>query len=71
MDYKSSCFNYAYKCDDGCLRMYNSMVGTRSLLKVEAKHSESVCAVLSGQLSYNYLPENIKTVAVASKINAE
>lgn len=64
MDYKSSCFNYAYKCDDGCLRMYNSMVGTRSLLKVEAKHSESVCAVLSGQLSYNYLPENIKTALI-------
>ena len=64
MSYKSSCFNYVHKCDDGSLRMYNSMLGTKSLLKVEAQQSESVCAVLSGQLSYNCLPEYIRATLI-------
>lgn len=64
MGYKSSCFNYIFICDDGSLRMYNAMLGTKSLLKIEAHQSESIRSVLSGQLSYDCLPEYTKTALI-------
>ncbi len=64
MSYKSSCFNFVYLCEDGSLRMYNSLLGTKSLLKIDSQQSELVNSVLSGRLSYNCLPESIRNALI-------
>lgn len=60
MTYKLSSFNYYISCENGSLRLYNSMSGTDSLLVVEQDIKESVLAVMTGISSVNTLPEHIK-----------
>ena len=61
MLYKASDFNYVLDCDDGTLRMYNSMNGVNSLLIVEPRVKDFVMASLTDPNSVNDSPEYIKT----------
>lgn len=60
MAYKASEFNYIFKCDDGSLRMYNSMAGTGSLLIVGAEMRNDVLHVLEEGGSGDNLPEYVR-----------
>lgn len=44
--YKPSKFNYVHTCENGELRLYNSMIGTRSLSIIPPEHSNAVRALL-------------------------
>ena len=46
MKYKSSRFNYVHMCPNGELRMYNSMVGTKSLLLYNGQKSGELLSIL-------------------------
>lgn len=61
MLYKTSDFNYVLACEDGTLRMYNSMNGVNSLLIVEPQVKDFVIAALTDNKSINDSPEYIKT----------
>lgn len=50
MNYKCSRFNYLHMCPNGELRMYNSMLGTKSLLLCSNKISERIFEVLQNKL---------------------
>jgi len=50
MKYKKSRFNYIHKYSDGRLRMYNSMVGTKSLLQVNPTCSIQVQEALKSEI---------------------
>ncbi|CCY08045.1 arylsulfatase [Coprobacillus sp. CAG:698] len=63
--YKNSIYNYSIIFNDGSLRMYNSMIGNRSLICVmDPKKSKMIKNVLDGKDSYEILPENIIKVLV-------
>lgn len=47
LKYKPSKFNYIHSCQDGSLRLYNSMTGTKGLLRVPPEYSETVRTLLS------------------------
>ena len=47
LKYKPSRFNYIHSCQDGSLRLYNSMIGTKGLLSVPPENSETVRKLLS------------------------
>ena len=51
-DYKVSDFNYIYECDDGSIRMYNSMTGLASLLSVDDVSKKYVIDIINN-------PENL------------
>lgn len=48
MKYKSSKFNYIHKCDNGEILLYNSLVGTKSLIKVRKNNAEKVLNAIKG-----------------------
>ena len=64
MAYKASEFNYILKCDDGSLRMYNSMVGTESLLIIGTEMRKDVLHVLEKNGSCDDLPEYVREALV-------
>lgn len=47
MDYKLSSFNYIFNCDDGSLRLYNSMYGSNSLMIVTPEIKDDILFVLN------------------------
>ncbi len=59
MKLKSSKFNCLSVCEDGTLRMYNSMTGINSLMIVGADIKDQVLSVLSGDLSSDIIPQYI------------
>ena len=61
MEYKLSEFNYFLNCNNGTLRMYNSMSGVDSLLIVDKSIKEDVISVLNGSRSANDIPDYIRT----------
>ena len=48
--FKKSRFNYLHMCPNGELRMYNSMVGTKSLLLCDKKISQRIVNLLENEL---------------------
>lgn len=64
MKYKTSKFNYVYECEDGSIRMYNSMFGAKSLVIVKPAVSAPVSAFLQKGGSCDDLPEYVKAPLV-------
>lgn len=46
MKYKTSRFNYVHRCPNGELRMYNSMMGTKSLLLYNGNECDQISNIL-------------------------
>lgn len=60
MKYKSSAFNYILKCDNGTLKMYNSMSGVDSLLIVDESIKKEVLLALDDSHTLDDIPKQIK-----------
>lgn len=60
MGYKVSKFNYLINCEDGTMRMYNSLTGIDSLMIVDSPTKESVFSVLSGASSVDDISAEIR-----------
>lgn len=64
MNYKVSMFNYVLNCEDGSLRMYNSLTGLDSLMIVGKSAKESVLSVLADTDSVESVPARIKEALI-------
>ena len=64
MNYKVSMFNYVLNCEDGSLRMYNSLSGLDSLMIVGKSAKESVLSVLADTDSVESVPARIKEALI-------
>ncbi len=66
MKYKLSSFNYVLCCDDGSLRLYNSMYGANSLIAVDPGVRDEILSVLNGTAPIDGIPEYIKKELIKS-----
>ena len=64
MNYKVSMFTYVLNCEDGSLRMYNSLTGLDSLMIVGKSAKESVLSVLADTDSVESVPARIKEALI-------